>query len=106
MTDGGELHGLVCHPPNSPKSESTSQDQWLVFPNLADYAKEFDDIGPNSARKISGSQAKAVLEQSKLPSKALPSPVGTWLISKSYACQDMPSDIQAPQNELMSKHGR
>lgn len=54
------------------KSERTVyQDQWLVFPNLEDYTKEFEDIGPNAARKISGSQAKSVLEQSKLPSKVL-----------------------------------
>ena len=51
-------------------SNKPYEDQWLVFPNLEDYTKEFEDIGPNAARKISGSQAKSVLEQSKLPSKA------------------------------------
>lgn len=53
------------------KSERTVyQDQWLQPPNVDEYLKEFEEIGPNSAGKISGSQAKVVLEQSKLPSKA------------------------------------
>eukprot|EP00913_Durusdinium_trenchii_P025428 g23872.t1 len=54
------------------KSERTVyQDQWLQPPNVDEYLKEFEEIGPNSAGKISGSQAKVVLEQSKLPSKVL-----------------------------------
>ena len=47
------------------------QDQWLVCPNIHEYLDEFEKIGPNASRKISGAQAKVVLEGSKLPSKVL-----------------------------------
>ncbi|CAJ1460762.1 unnamed protein product [Effrenium voratum] len=53
-------------------SESTfGQDQWLQFPNVDQYVKEFETIGPTAAGKITGAQAKNILEQSKLPSKVL-----------------------------------
>jgi len=51
--------------------QSVYQNQWLVFPTVEDYAQEFESIGPNAAGKISGSQAKVKLEESKLPSKVL-----------------------------------
>merc|ERR1719479_529453 len=47
------------------------QDQWLVCPKTEDYMREFEEVGPNSAGKISGSQVKVILEQSNLPLKVL-----------------------------------
>lgn len=47
------------------------QNQWLVPPNVDEYAAEFSAIGPNAQGKITGQQSKAKLMQSKLPSTVL-----------------------------------
>jgi len=50
---------------------SVFQAGWLVPPDLQAYANEFEALGPNSAGKVSGQQARDKLVESKLPSNVL-----------------------------------
>merc|ERR1719329_725190 len=45
--------------------------QWLVPPDPADFAKEFEELDTNKTGKITGAQAKSKMVESKLPSNVL-----------------------------------
>ncbi|CAK0803332.1 unnamed protein product [Prorocentrum cordatum] len=53
------------------EAKSVYQTQWLAPPSTDEYRAEFAQLGPSTAGKVSGQQAKPKLVESKLPSSIL-----------------------------------
>jgi len=51
--------------------QTVYQMHWMVPPVVSEYKEEFESLGPNSAGKVNGQQAKGKMIESKLPSTVL-----------------------------------
>jgi len=67
--------GANCSPfavvKNGAKMTSTYESHWFMAPNVEEYRRAFEELGPDKQGKIGGRVAKERMVESKLPSKVL-----------------------------------